>query len=467
MVEELANLLFRKVADYNIKGLADVKRAYVMAKKAHKDAKRNSGEPYIIHPLWVALILVDLKVDTDTICAALLHDTVEDTDITLSNIEKSFNKDVANLVDGVTKITGLDLTKEDKRNANLRKILTHAKDDIRVIIIKLADNLHNIRTLQYLRKEKQKENAMETMQIYAPLALRIGAYRIMHELQDLAFSYIDNKQFEEYEEIYNALVSENIGLLEEMKEKIANELKDNSISSNIKIRFKNVYGIYDRVVNGGKKLTDIHDLYVLKVMTKDIDDCYRSLRYIHDLYHPDPLNNKFKDYICNPKVNLYRSIHTNVRGPEGLLVQTQIRTDDMDMIASFGIAASWYLDGAGAREVMQQNIKDNKFFDTVSNIEKLSQSDEEFAATANRELLGKHIYVSTSSGETIELPVGATVKDCAYSKYHDLADNFSFAFVNHEKIEDSNYILKSGDEVSIVLSLTEQDVKKPPVFKNC
>ncbi len=466
MVEELANLLFKKVAEYNIEGLSDVKRAYIMAKDAHNGVTRNSGEPYIIHPLNVALILADLKVDTDTICAALLHDTVEDTKITVPNIRNTFGEDVANLVDGVTKITGLDLTKEDKRYANLRKILIYAKKDIRVIIIKLADNLHNIRTLQYLKKEKQKENAMETMQIYALLALRIGAYRIMHELQDLAFSYINNEQFKEYESIYNALRYENTPILEEMKQNIEDKLNNNSISSNIKIRFKNIYGIYDRVVNGGKKLTDIHDLYVLKIMVKEVDDCYKSLRYIHELYHPDPQNNKFKDYICNPKVNLYQSIHINVRGPKGLLVQTQVRTDDMDMIASFGLAASWYLNGEGAREVMQQKIKDSKFSDIVEFIEKSSKNNEEFAKTTNRELLGKHIYVSTIEGKTIELPIGATVKDFAYKVHSSDWENYKIAIVNSQLV-DYDYKLNSGDFVNVEKIKEKEDIKKPPVLRNC
>lgn len=246
--KELASKLFRVVSEYNPEGLKMVKKAYEMAYEAHDGQKRKTGEPYIIHPIWVALILTDLKVDTDTLCAALLHDTVEDTNITLEKIEKEFNKEVATLVDGVTRISKLNFeTKEEERNANLRKILMSITKDVRIIMIKLADRTHNMRTMDSMRPLKQKENSLETMEVYVPLAYRLGAYRIMHELEDKSFYYIDREQYKEFEQVRNALIDSNLRILEQMKTNINGTLTKADIVNSIKIRFKNIYGIYERM----------------------------------------------------------------------------------------------------------------------------------------------------------------------------------------------------------------------------
>lgn len=456
--KELASKLFRVVSEYNPEGLKMVKKAYEMAYEAHDGQKRKTGEPYIIHPIWVALILTDLKVDTDTLCAALLHDTVEDTNITLEKIEKEFNKEVATLVDGVTRISKLNFeTKEEERNANLRKILMSITKDVRIIMIKLADRTHNMRTMDSMRSLKQKENSLETMEVYVPLAYRLGAYRIMHELEDKSFYYIDREQYKEFEHIRNALIDSNLRILEQMKTNINGTLTKADIANSIKIRFKNIYGIYDRMKKGNK-LTDIHDLQVLKIMVKNIDDCYRSLRYVHELYHP--VHNRFKDYICTPKSNMYQSLHTNVFGPNELLVQAQIRTFDMDDVASFGIAAYFDKNGEKARDKMQKAIREKyQFYKTLEDLDEIFGDNKEFAECVKRELLEKSIYVCSNKGDGIELPNGSTVIDYAYKISDKLGDNFRCAFVN-DNLVSGDYVLKDNDIVSIVSDTNSKGPKK-------
>ncbi len=289
-----------------------VEKAYNFADFLHSGQKRQSGEPYIIHPLNVASILAEMHADIDTVCAGLLHDTLEDTNTTKDEIIKEFNGDVASLVDGVTKISKMNFSSRfDEDLANTRKIITSITTDVRIIIIKLADRLHNMRTLQYKSETKQKENALETLEIFVPLAYYIGAYQIKRELEDLSFKYLKPDDYKYIKEEKLKIEQENMVYLKQMKDIIKKLLDEHEIGNWVKIEFKNLYGIYKKL-NEGEKLEKMHDLLALKISVDNYENCYRALGFIHSKYHP--INSHFKDYICNPKNNMYQSLHTTVFG---------------------------------------------------------------------------------------------------------------------------------------------------------
>ena len=441
-IDDLLNL----VKSYNPDEVEIIKRAYYYADNLHSGQKRQSGEPYIIHPLNVAYILASMHADRDTICAGLLHDTLEDTHVTKEDISHDFNPEIASLVDGVTKISKLNFsTKQEQNVANTRKIITGITSDVRIIIIKLADRLHNMRTLEY--KFKQKENSLETMDIFVPLAYYIGAYRIKSELEDLSFRYLKPDIYMSLLDKNKRLEKENKDLLLEMKYKIENILKDNNIPNEIKVRTKNIYGIYKRL-HDGEKLSDIHDLFSLKIMVDEIDDCYRGLRYVHSLYHP--INSKFKDYICNPKTNMYSSLHTTVFGPEGRLIQTQIRTFDMDKIASFGLTAYFDINKGDARKVMQDDLRNKyQFFSSLLEINSVFADNQEFVNQIKNELFSDKVYIYGMNGRIVELPKGSTVIDYAFNLDSDIGNTMVGAIVNDD-YKDVSYVLKNNDRVRII-----------------
>lgn len=448
MVNKYLTELLKNIENYTEEEVKEIKKAFVLANKLHKNQKRQSGEPYIIHPLSVAIILSEMGADKDTICAGLLHDTIEDTEINKEEIEELFNKDVAHLVDGVTKISKLNFSsKQDRNYANTRKIITGITEDVRIIIIKLADRLHNMRTLEYKSEFKQKENALETFEIFIPLAYYIGAYRIKSELEDLSFRYLKPDIYMSLLDKNKRLEEENKNLLLEMKYKIENILKDNNIPNEIKVRTKNIYGIYKRL-HEGEKLSDIHDLFSLKIMVDEIDNCYRGLRYVHSLYHP--INSKFKDYICNPKTNMYSSLHTTVFGPEGRLIQTQIRTFDMDKIASFGLTAYFDINKGDARKVMQEDLKNKyQFFSSLLEINSVFADNQEFVNQIKNELFSDKVYIYGMNGRIVELPKGSTVIDYAFNLDSDIGNTMVGAIVNDD-YKDVSYVLKNNDRVRII-----------------
>jgi GTP pyrophosphokinase len=440
--------LLNKLREYNPEEVEIVKRAYEYADTLHKGQMRQSGEPYISHPLNVAYILAEMHADRDTICAGLLHDTLEDTKVTKEEIAENFNSDVANLVDGVTKMSKMNFSsKEDQNLANTRKIITGITTDVRTIIIKLADRLHNMRTLQFKSEFKQKENALETMEIFVPLAYYIGAYRIKSELEDLSLQYLKPDMYKKIEERKLRLEESSNDCLKEMLYKIETLLNDKNIPNEIKIRTKNIYGIYKRL-NEGHKLSDIHDLLALKIMVDEVENCYRTLYLIHNEYHP--INDKFKDYICNPKTNMYQSLHTTVFGPDDRLVQTQIRTFDMDKIASFGLSTYWDIEKGNAREVMQKDLSGKyQFFNSLVEINKVFGDNKEFINQVKNELFSNKIYVYTTKGEIMELPKGASVIDFAYKIHTDVGNTMVAAQVNNEYV-DVMTELKNKDRVKII-----------------
>lgn len=428
-----------------------IKKAYDYAKDLHEGQFRQSGEPYIIHPLNVAYILAEMHADTDTMCAGLLHDTLEDTNITKGEIIEEFNVNVASLVDGVTKISKMNFSsKQDQNLANTRKIITGITEDVRIIIIKLADRLHNMRTLEYKSEFKQKENSMETMEIFVPLAYYIGAYRIKSELEDISLQYLYPEKYKKIEDIKSKIELDSSSCLQEMLQTIKEILNNKDIPNEIKVRTKNIYGIYKRMEEG-HKLSDIHDLLSLKIMVDEVSNCYQTLGIIHSQYHP--INDKFKDYIYNPKTNMYRSLHTTVFGPEDRLVQTQIRTFDMDKVASFGLTAYWDISKGNARDTMQYDLKNKyQFFKSLVEINKVFGDNQEFVRQIKSELFADKIYVYTTKGDVIELPKGSTPIDFAYKIHTDIGNTMVSAIVN-DKAVDADYVLHNKDRVRIITDI--------------
>ena len=445
------NVLIGKLGDYSQDEIKMVKKAYEYANALHSGQFRQSGEPYIIHPLNVACILADMHADSDTICAGLLHDTLEDTNTTKEDIAHDFNENIANLVDGVTKLAKMNFSsKQDQNYANTRKIITSITDDVRIIIIKLSDRLHNMRTLQFKSEFKQKENSLETMDIFVPLAYYIGAYRIKSELEDLSLQYLYPDRYKRIEEIKSRIEKESQNCLNEMLQTINMILNDKNIPHEIKVRTKNIYGIYKRIKEG-HKLSDIHDLLSLKIMVDDIANCYQTLGLIHSKYHP--INDKFKDYIYNPKTNMYRSLHTTVFGEDDRLVQTQIRTFDMDKIASFGLTAYWDISKGNARYIMQEDLKNKyQFFKSLIEINRVFSDNQDFVRQVKSELFSDRIYVYTTKGDIIELPKGSTIIDFAYSIGPDIGNTMVSAIVN-DRVVEPDYVLKSKDRVRIITDI--------------
>lgn len=443
------NDLLEHVKTYNPTEIEIIKKAYEYANYLHEGQMRESGEPYITHPLNVAYILSEMHADKDTICAALLHDTLEDTSVKKEEIADLFNKDIANLVDGVTKISKMNFSSKAEQNlANTRKIITGLTDDVRIIFIKLADRLHNMRTLGFKSTYKQKENSLETMEIFVPLAYYIGAYRIKSELEDISFGYLCPNDYKNIEDKINNKKEENEDCLNEMLFNINEILNNESIPHEIKVRTKNIYGIYKRIREENKKICDIHDLLALKIMVDDIKNCYITLGLIHNKYNP--INNKFKDYICNPKTNLYQSLHSTVFGPSDKLVQTQIRTFDMDKIASFGLTAHWDINKGNARYTMQEELKaKSPFFKSLSDVNILFKDNQDFVEQVKSELFANKIYVYKTNGERIEIPKCSNIVDLAC--YMDIENILTGVKVNGE-IVPLNQVLKNKD---IIVPLTD------------
>ena len=441
--------LIEMIKSYNPNEVEIVRKAYEYADLLHSGQFRQSGEPYIIHPLNVAYILAEMHADRDTVCAGLLHDTLEDTNVTKEDIAYDFNQNIANLVDGVTKLAKMNFSsKQDQNYANTRKIITSITDDVRIIIIKLADRLHNMRTLEHKSEFKQKENALETMEIFVPLAYYIGAYRIKSELEDLSLKYLKPDIYKKIEEKKNIAHKDSELCLKEMLFKIKKILSDRNIPNEIKVRTKNIYGIYKRL-NEGNKLSDIHDLLSLKIMVYNIENCYKTLGLIHGEYHP--INDKFKDYICNPKTNMYQSLHTTVFGPDDRLVQTQIRTFEMDRVASFGLTTYWDINKGNARFVMQEDLRNKyQFFKSLIEINKVFGDNQEFVNQVKNELFSSNVYVYTTKGDIIELPKGSTPIDLAYKLGDDIGNTMVGAFVNDESVP-VDYVLRNKDRIRFII----------------
>lgn len=434
---------------YSDSELENIRHAYEVAKRAHKAQLRRSGEPYIIHPIAVAGILADLGMDSQSLIAALLHDTVEDTELTNEDIVKNFGEEIAQLVDGVTKLAKVPTeTKAEAQAENIRKMLLAMSNDIRVIIIKLADRLHNMRTINYVREEKRRETALETLEIYAPIAHRLGIRTIKEELEDLAIICLDPVAYREIEEYLNAQSGSRLEFLDDIINKIRDRISPMVSGSKVEGRIKSVHGIYRKMYIQGKNFDEIYDIYAVRIIVESVIDCYNCLGVIHDLFRPLP--NRFKDYISTPKPNMYQSLHTTVIGKEGIPFEVQIRTWEMHHTAEYGIAAHWkYKLGGGAAG--------GKFEERLSWIRQLleSQNDsedvEDIVRTIKSDLVPEEVFVFTPKGDVISLPVGATVIDFAYAIHSAIGNRMIGAKVDG-RIVPIDYQVKTGEIVDILTS---------------
>ena len=437
-----------------------VNKAFNLAFEAHKEQKRDSGEPYIIHPIEVATILAELGMDTSTIVAGLLHDVIEDTEYTYDDIKKIFGEEVANLVSGVTKITKMEYkSKEEQQADNFRKMLLAMADDIRVIIIKLADRLHNMRTLKYRKKEKQKKTAMETLDIYAPLAHRLGISKIKWELEDLSFRYIHEEEYYDLVKQVAEKRAEREIYIKNIIEEMYNKLEEAGIDSDIDGRPKHFFSIYKKMVNKNKSIEQIFDLTAIRVLVNTVKDCYEVLGIVHTIYKPIP--GRFKDYIAMPKPNMYQSLHTTVIGPQGKTFEIQIRTFEMHRTAEYGIAAHWkYKEGDNNSETKEKNFESKLvWLRDMLEFQKETADAEEFIEGFKIDLFTDEIFLFTPKGVVIDLPNGATPIDFAYRIHTDIGNKCVGAKVNG-KIVSLDYKLKTGEIVEV---LTSNNAKGPNI----
>ena len=438
-----------------------IQKAYEVAREAHKDQKRKSGEPYIIHPLCVAIILADLELDKETIVAGLLHDAVEDTWMTIEEVEKEFSAEVALLVDGVTKLGQLSYSadKVELQAENLRKMFLAMAKDIRVILIKLADRLHNMRTLQYMRPEKQQEKARETMDIYAPIAMRLGISKIKVELDDLSLKYLKPDVYYDLVDKVALRKSERQEFVNNIVKQVKQHMDEASIKAQVDGRIKHFFSIYKKMVNQDKTIDQIYDLFAVRILVDTVKDCYAALGVIHEMYKPIP--GRFKDYIAMPKANMYQSLHTTLIGSSGQPFEIQIRTYEMHKTAEYGIAAHW----------KYKEASDGKKINTGAEEEKLSwlrqilewqrdmSDNREFMnlLKSDLDLFSDSVYCFTPTGDVKNLPAGSTPIDFAYSIHSAVGNKMIGARVNG-KLVTIDYVINNGDRVEI---LTSQNSKGP------
>ncbi len=457
--EELYKELIDKMNTYHpTKEFNMIDRAYHLAVEAHKEQKRKSGEPYIIHPLKVAYILAELELDKETITAGILHDTIEDTQYTYEDIANIFSEEVANLVDGVTKLGKLSYsTKEEMQAENYRKMFLAMAKDIRVILIKLADRLHNMRTLNYMTEAKQREKAQETLDIYAPLAHRLGISKIRTEMEDLCFQYLNPDAYYDLKEKIERKQIERENFVKSIVSDLKQKMEQSGIKGKVEGRSKHFFSIYKKMVNQNKTLDQIYDLFAVRAIVDTVRDCYGVLGVVHTMYTPMP--GRFKDYIAMPKPNMYQSLHNTLIGPEGEPFEVQIRTWDMHRTSEYGIAAHWkYKEGKGnkkgtseeakltwLRQILewQQDMSDNKeYLDTIK---------------LDLNIFNDQVYAFTPQGKVISLPKGSTTIDFAYMIHSAVGNKMVGARVDNKMVS-IEYKIQNGDRIEI---LTSQNSRGP------
>ena len=437
------------------KDLQLVERAYLIASRYHEGQKRKSGEDYIIHPLCVAMILANLHMDAETIVAGILHDAVEDTEYTLEQVKEDFSDHVALLVEGVTKLTELNLAndKVEKQAENLRHMFIAMSKDIRVIIIKLADRLHNLKTLEYQNKEKQEEKAKETIEIYSPLAGRLGISRIKSEMDDLSLMYLNPKEFVEIQKGIKIRQEAREKFIEDIISSVKEKLDKADIKAEIKGRVKNLFSIYKKLHSRVKSLDEIYDLFAIRIFVDSIKDCYATLGVIHEYYTPIP--GRFKDYIAMPKQNGYQSLHTTVIGKEGIPFEIQIRTYEMDHVAEYGVAAHWAYkeqgNSAGVKNL--EDLNEANWFKEILNANDESEDSKEFLSyvKSDLDLFQQKIYCFTPQGDVITLPQGSTPIDFAYMIHSAVGNKMVGAKANGVLVP-IDYEIKNGDQITIITS---------------
>ena len=446
--EGLAKLTEIIGKSYTDEEIANVKKAYELAAKVHEGQKRLSGEPYIMHPLSVALILARLGMDDASIIAAMLHDTVEDTDLTNDEIKKEFGDTVAELVDGVTKIGRVPLqTKEEQQAENIRKMLIAMSRDIRVIIIKLADRLHNMRTLMYKPEQRRRDIALETIEIYAPIAHRLGIRPIKEELEDLSISYLDPVAYNDIGKALEQQSKSRNEFLADIKARIEERIKTVVSGAQVSGRIKSVHGIYRKMYMQNKNFDEIYDIYAVRIIVDSVIDCYNCLGVIHDMFKPIP--GRFKDYISTPKPNMYQSLHTTVLGKEGIPFEVQIRTWEMHHTAEYGIAAHWkYKLGINGTVKFEERLA---WIRQLLENQSDSEDVEDLVSTIKSDLVPEEVFVFTPKGDVFNLPMGATVIDFAYAIHSAVGNKMIGAKVDG-RIVPLDYQVKTGEIVEVLTS---------------
>ena len=450
--EELYQDLIRSIRKYHPSDdISMIEKAYTIANEAHKEQKRKSGEPYIIHPLCVAIILADLELDKETIVAGILHDVVEDTIMTLDEVEKVFGSEVALLVDGVTKLTQLSwsMDKVEIQAENLRKMFLAMAKDIRVILIKLADRLHNMRTLQYMKPEKQKEKARETMDIYAPIAHRLGISKIKVELDDLSLKYLEPDVYYDLAEKISLRKDAREAFVQGIVEEVSQHMREAGIDAKVDGRVKHFFSIYKKMVNQDKTLDQIYDLFAVRIIVETVKDCYATLGVIHELYKPIP--GRFKDYIAMPKPNMYQSLHTTLIGSTGQPFEIQIRTFDMHRTAEYGIAAHWKYKESGSGKIAAGDEEAKlSWLRQILEWQRDTDDSKEFLSMVkgDLDLFSDNVYCFTPTGDVKTLPSGSTPIDFAYA-IHSAVGN---------KLVNIDFVIQNGDRIDII---TSQNSKGP------
>ncbi|WP_072698040.1 RelA/SpoT family protein [Desulfovibrio litoralis] len=449
-MKKIQEILQTVEAYYPSADLELIKKVYDYASTAHDGQTRLSGEPYFFHPLAVAEILADLRMDEATICASLLHDTVEDTSHSIEDIDEAFGEEIADIVDGVTKISMLTFdSKEEQQAENIRKMILATSEDIRVLIVKLADRLHNMRTLEFQKPHKRVRISQETMDIYAPLANRLGLHRLKLELEDLSFRYLQPETFN----TITKWIDENQADDAEYIAKVINILEDilvrHEIKGRVKGRTKHIYSIYRKMTSQSLRLEDMHDIIAFRVIVDDVSDCYAVLGYVHEIWTPVP--GRFKDYISMPKANDYKSLHTTVLGPGAERMEVQIRTEDMDLLAENGLASHWLYKEGG--RVRSKDIKQFNWLREMLDWQKLENDPKEFLRSLRSDLFKDEIYIFTPKGTVKELPEHATAVDFAYQIHTQIGDRCSGAKINNKLLPLSTP-LKNGDVVEIITKET-------------
>ena len=446
-MRDLLNLLGATNKKYDIDMIV---RAYEYARDLHEGQYRVSGEPYISHPVAVATIVAGLELDTESICAALLHDTVEDCSekTNLKEIENLFGKTVASLVDGLTKLVQLNIEdKEEAQVENIRKMLLAMSKDVRVIFIKLCDRLHNMRTLEVKADAKRRSTARETMQVYAPLAHRLGMQKIKHELENLGLRYLDPIGYEEIQEYIEEKYGENLGFIENVRNTVSEKLTENHINFTLEGRIKSVYSIYRKMYNQNKNFDEIYDFYALRIIVNTELECYTALGIIHEMFKSIP--GRFKDYISTPKPNMYRSLHTTVIGRDGIPFEVQIRTWDMHHIAEYGVAAHWkYKSGEKSKEDMDKRLE---WIAKLIETEDDARDPDEFMNALKTDIFQDETFVFTPRGDVIALPQGATVIDFAYAIHSGVGNSMIGAKING-MIVPIDRVPQNGEIVEILTS---------------
>ena len=446
--------LVKKVKSYN-PGVNEqlLSKAYQISKRYHKDQYRKSGEPFVVHPLEVAKILADIELDQTSIISAILHDVIEDTDYSLEMAKKEFGQKTANIINGVTKLEKLVFdSKEEQQVSNIRKMIIAMSEDVRIILVKLADRLHNMRTLYPLSEEKRLKNSMETLEVYAPIAHRLGIYQVKSELENLSFKYLYPKEYQKIKKVFDDKIEERKSLVDGAIKVVDKKLREVEISADISGRIKTYYSAYNKIIKQNRKFEDIYDIIAIRIIVKDVKSCYEALGIIHSLWKPVP--GRFKDFIANPKFNMYQSLHTTVIGERGKPLEIQIRTFEMHKFAEYGIAAH-YKYKEGSLKKASEFDKRVAWIRQVLDWQKELKDPQDYMESLKLDLFEEEVFVFTPKGRVVNMPRGATTIDFAYQIHTDIGHNTIGSKINGNMVPIET-VLHNGDIVEIIVSKTKK-----------